>query len=146
MNIHERKTKNIIIFSQQQILKHFQTSLAVRGYTWNCSITFIRETSPSETDTCKLCVVSKKKEDDMEDFPDDIEWMNQSGNAGKRLIQVRRGEPAAWSKTLIRARKRPQMNPRQHSWTVLRSKVSLEVRWSRLTLVLTLKYRHKLES
>ena len=61
MNIHEKKTENILIFSQQQILEHFQTSLAVEGYIWNCSITIIREDTPSETDTCKFYVVSKKK-------------------------------------------------------------------------------------
>lgn len=55
MNIHERKTEKIFIFSYQQILEHFWTSLAVKGYTWNGSITIIREATPSETDTHKLC-------------------------------------------------------------------------------------------
>lgn len=31
MNIHERKTEKIFIFSYQQILEHFRTSLAVKG-------------------------------------------------------------------------------------------------------------------
>lgn len=62
----------------------------------------------------------------MEDFPDDMEWMNQSGNPWKSSRQVRRGEPAVWSKTFFRVPKRPQMNPCQHSWTVP-SKVSLEI-------------------
>lgn len=76
----------------------------------------------------------KEKEENMEDFPDATEWMNQCGNAGKSLRWVRRGKLAAWSKTLITAPKRPQMDPCQYSWTVL-SKGNVEVR---LLLLLTL--------